>query len=116
MPACPEKLFNKLSLWLAEGGEGAVMRLRQALRKNREEEFQDYLNRISCLEKEIVNGEKTIPVLNKARITLEEYADLAESTKKLFMMLFAEPLEQEEVYFVRSASRRNAFTSDRIGA
>ncbi|MBQ2967043.1 MAG: hypothetical protein IJE10_02835 [Clostridia bacterium] len=92
------------------------MRLRQALRKNREEEFQDYLNRISCLEKEIVNGEKTIPVLNKARITLEEYADLAESTKKLFMMLFAEPLEQEEVYFVRSASRRNAFTSDRIGA
>jgi len=103
--SCSDKLFDKLACMIREKGDSVVEEIKNQLKEGRNEDFIDYMNRICEYEYELVTGEKVVKEFQKEAITFEEYLDLSKKTEKLFMSMFAEPLENDEVYLAKSYTR-----------
>ena len=105
VPACPDKLFNKIAHIVRENSDEEIDEMKRQLAQGEGEYLIDYLNRIAEYEREIVTGIKNDKEVQKEEITLDEYIDISEKTKKLFMSMFAQELEADEVYLAKSRTR-----------
>jgi len=105
VPSSDDKLFDKIAYLVREKGDSIIEEIKSHLEEGKNEDFIDYMNRISEYEYELATGEKLEKEYDGGEISLKEYAELTDKTKKLFMTMFAEPLEADEVYLAKSYTR-----------